>query len=1154
MLRIHLRAVAGLVLLTATALAGPPDALHGKRFHKLLVRKGEPLDAALAAHARLLAGYEAFDLFEVPAGAVETLPAARRQAALAHGEMDLLKLKAGVFDTQLETEAAGVRPELRERPGPARSSLMLVQLVGPVQDRWLAELRAAGASVVHAIPENGYLVWAPPEAARRLHDMAAERRFLQYAAAYHPQYKLSPRLLDPVGGGLRTSGSLVVSVQRYAAPGTAASRSSTLALAEEVLVPWTPLLGYENARLRVQAERLVALAHQPDIVWIAPWREPVLYDEVQSQILAGALRRDGKRPTGPGYLAWLESLGLSTDAADYPVLAIVDDGIGNGRIFSGDPTLHVRGLGTLQTRMAFNQSCTGDGAEGVGGHGHINASIAAGYDERAGAPFQDLRGFQRGLGLNPFGRVAGLRIFDDVGLYNISQCGGSDAALIDRAWQLGTRISSNSWGADVGGDYDASAQAYDAGTRDAQPQTGGHQQMLFLFAAGNAGAGARTVGSPGSAKNVLTVGASENDRPDGTDGCGIGPEGADNAMDVIGFSSRGPAEGDRFKPELVAPGTHVQGTASTTVSFDGSGVCDRIWPQGQTVFARSSGTSHSTPAVAGIASLYHHWLSTRFLAAPPSPALLKAYLLAHLRYLDGKDAGDDLPSNAQGYGMPDMSAGFDQAARILVDQSHVFDQSGQAWSLEGSVVDPSRPLRIVLAWTDAPGSLSGAPQVNDLDLEVVVGGVRYQGNRFEGAFSVPSTQPDRFNNVEAVFLPAGASGELLVRVVAANIAGDGVPGVGDATDQDFALVVYNGQETPGFRMHLEPRSLSLCGSGELSVPLSLEPVKGFDTPVKLAVENLPAGVQASFEPPVVTLPGTSMLSLTADGVLPSAYTLRVVGSAGDVLKGQSLELNLHGALASPRQQTPYPQATNVNPSAQLVWDALNGASDYRVQVATDEAFSQLVVDRTLAGTTLKTPKLEPATAYLWRLQGRNTCGDGPFSITRQFTTAVISTAAFACAQRLPLEIPDADPAGIECTLEAPAGFQLQDVTLDVVIRHPFRGDLQLDLIAPDGTIVRLKSIDGADSAPDVLGNYDQTLEPEGPGAMSDFDERAAGGAWTLKVSDQFSRDVGQLVSAKLNLTGFIEGSEPVPVVGWLGGALLLLLTGRMLGPRGRKKP
>src|SRR5205823_1036957 len=47
------------------------------------------------------------------------------------------------------------------------------------------------------------------------------------------------------------------------------------------------------------------------------------------------------------------------------------------------------------------------------------------------------------------------------------------------------------------------------------------------------------------------------------------------------------------------------------------------------------------------------------------------------------------------------------------------------------------------------------------------------------------------NNVESVFLAPGATGAFTVTVTAANINSDGVPGVGTATDQDFALVIYN---------------------------------------------------------------------------------------------------------------------------------------------------------------------------------------------------------------------------------------------------------------------------------------------------------------------------------------------------------------------------
>ncbi|MCB1185461.1 PKD domain-containing protein, partial [bacterium] len=47
-----------------------------------------------------------------------------------------------------------------------------------------------------------------------------------------------------------------------------------------------------------------------------------------------------------------------------------------------------------------------------------------------------------------------------------------------------------------------------------------------------------------------------------------------------------------------------------------------------------------------------------------------------------------------------------------------------------------------------------------------------------------------------VFLPAGTTGSFTVTVDAASIGGDGVPGNGDTTDQDFALIVYNGSTGP----------------------------------------------------------------------------------------------------------------------------------------------------------------------------------------------------------------------------------------------------------------------------------------------------------------------------------------------------------------------
>ena len=49
----------------------------------------------------------------------------------------------------------------------------------------------------------------------------------------------------------------------------------------------------------------------------------------------------------------------------------------------------------------------------------------------------------------------------------------------------------------------------------------GNQEYTIVFSAGNAGAGAQTIGSPGTGKNIITVGAAEDVNPfGGSDGCG----------------------------------------------------------------------------------------------------------------------------------------------------------------------------------------------------------------------------------------------------------------------------------------------------------------------------------------------------------------------------------------------------------------------------------------------------------------------------------------------------------------------------------------------------------------------------------------------------------------------------------------------------------
>jgi hypothetical protein len=175
--------------------------------------------------------------------------------------------------------------------------------------------------------------------------------------------------------------------------------------------------------------------------------------------------------------------------------------------------------------------------------------------------------------------------------------------------------------------------------------------------------------------------------------------------------------------------------------------------------------------------------------------MIKAVLMNSASYMTGTGAGGNLPSNSQGMGRMNLGRAFDGASRILVNQTQTLNTTGQVYQVCGTITSSSQPFRLTLAWTDAPGPTTGAPWVNNLDLEVTLNGVTYKGNVFSGDHSVSGGTADGRNNVESVFLPAGTSGNFTVTVRARNIAGDGVPGNSDTTDQDFALVIYNGSRT-----------------------------------------------------------------------------------------------------------------------------------------------------------------------------------------------------------------------------------------------------------------------------------------------------------------------------------------------------------------------
>jgi subtilase family protein/putative Ig domain-containing protein len=788
--------------------AAPDERFGREGTVKIRVAKSIAASESLPPEVRVVAEYDSFVLVEAPQSAATNWDEAH---ILTHE--NFLLLSAGPIDT---SQSAARQLQRRRGEFPGRR-LHLLQFAGPVRPAWYADLERSGARIVAYIPSNSYLVYGTAEQLAAIQAFADVSPHVQWNAEYIDDYKVHSGAL-PHNVALTTPPGVnkLYALQLVTDPTT---NPDTLAVVDRIrsapVRHQYEFLGYQNIVVELPPEAVFDIARQPDVVSIQLFEIPTKNCERQNQIIAGNLA--GTAPSGPGYLSWLLSHGFTQaqfDASNFSV-DVSDSGIDNATTSPNHFGLHVAGLLMNASRVNYARLVgtpnPGSTLQGCDGHGTLDAHIIAGYSDRVGFPFQDAAGFRYGLGVCPFVDVGSSVIFDpDTFTFP------NYAGIQSQAYASGARISCNSWGADVAGVYTSIAQTYDGLVRDAQPTgspvpAAGNQEMVIVVASGNAGSGAQTVGTPATGKNVITVGAAENVQlMGGFDLCGWPDSAANNANEIAVYSSRGPCADGRKKPDLVAPGTRVSGGVAQAPNpgplgtanscFDGGGICGGLgsvfFPGGQQFYTASTGTSHSCPAVAGGCALVRQFFINEGMA-PPTPAMTKALLMNTARYLNGAGAGGNLWSNSQGMGELNLGEALNRGAAtptIFHDQDAVnrlFTASGQSHSISSDVADVTKPLRVTLAWTDAPGSTIGAAYRNDLDLSVILGGNTYLGNVFTSANSTLGGSPDTQNNVESVFLPAGVSGALTVVVTAANINSDGVPDLGTATDQDYALVVYN---------------------------------------------------------------------------------------------------------------------------------------------------------------------------------------------------------------------------------------------------------------------------------------------------------------------------------------------------------------------------
>ena len=630
------------------------------------------------------------------------------------------------------------------------SGLCVVQLTGTPSADWRAQLATLGVRLLFYVPENAFVARLSTVSLSELRSLP----IVTYVGAYTPAHKVHRGLAAAVAPGAP------LSVAALLAPGAEPAELRRVLQMFTSIQQSSDLPGGGVLRGKLPAARLTALAESPAVIWLEEARPMRLNDEISTKIVAG--------PAGaPGSLAYVHRLGFDGQGV---TVAVADSGLDSGVI----DDLHPDIAGRVDALIAYGG--LPDAAD-EHSHGTHCAGIVAGNATLGEA---DENGFWYGLGVAPGAHLVGQRLFDGAGAYYPAP---SYETMTRDATRAGAAVASNSWGDDTQGRYDISAYEFDQLVRDADLLRAGDQPYILEFSAGNAGPGTRTVGSPAVGKNVIATGACNSERSNlPLEEFPIYDTGPETLAD---FSSRGPCEDGRIKPDVLAPGTWIASLRSVYANDDNA-----WWPISDN-YLYQGGTSQAGPHAAGAAAVFVQYWRASHTNATPSPALVKAALINSAADLDDSIETEPVPNNAEGWGRVDLPALIGPGRDYdFVDQS-VRLTNGQVFERRVLVGNSYAPLKITLAYTDVAALPAVVPSlVNDLDLEVLApDGHTFWGNQFEGGESTPdASAPDSINNVEAVHLHHPVPGEYRVRIHATRIVADAVRATA-AVDQDFALAV-----------------------------------------------------------------------------------------------------------------------------------------------------------------------------------------------------------------------------------------------------------------------------------------------------------------------------------------------------------------------------
>ncbi len=444
-----------------------------------------------------------------------------------------------------------------------------------------------------------------------------------------------------------------------------------------------------------------------------------------------------------------------------------------------------------------------------------------------------------------------------------------------------------------------------------------------------------------------------------------------NSVNMSSFSSWGPTDDGRIKPDISAKGVNMYSSIGT------SG------------YANFSGTSMAAPNTSGsLILLQQHYnnINSEYMKS----ATLRG-LVIHTADEAGLAPG---PDYRFGWGLLNI----ERAAEIITNNgttSIIIEEELAANEVYTFTVqsDGVNNLIATITWVDPPGVVlpfgvqdNPTPSiVNDLDIRISQdGGQTFYPWKLDAAnFTAVATKEDNYvDNVEKVEIDT-PSGEYIIQV-----SHKGAALVNDV--QAFSLIV-SGINKEEYIVSSHQGVLEACttdNTADFNIDLGFS--DGFSDTINFSVSNLPAGTTGSITPSSMNSEGTTILSVDGIGSLtPGDYTINITAT------GTSETINLYLILRILGTDVPdvgliYPAdlAIDLPVVIQFLWEqGDNTVNSYDFELSRFSDFSVIEFSENVVFPEYLALGVTEGAEYFWRVRPNTVCAEGNFLEVFSFTVA-----------------------------------------------------------------------------------------------------------------------------------------------------------------------